>query len=339
MAMFALHLASGHTLQCKSIKGGTIGDYCYAAAQLILIFDQDDKGYARDPRKTPGNLIMSPAFQDVITEVKRWDGMPNRREPFTVAMYRYVAKRATEIGDPDSLWAVCANFFGAGLYGGFRLSEWAQPNSYPKFGSFNPIPDGPLKGQAKAFTSGDIRFFNRQHRRLTHDQALHDPSSVAKVSCTFRIQKNNDNGEVKTWNRNEELLDLDAVTCWLNIISRLRRLAGPDVSHLPLSVYKDSTGVLFNVTESKISQIMQAAARAVYGFTKGNKQDDEDIKKFTSHSLRVGACVILQSNDFREYEIKRLLRWRSDTFKDYLRNLAVVSKKLNAAMAAQVHNE
>ena len=56
----------------------------------------------------------------------------------------------------------------------------------------------------------------------------------------------------------------------------------------------------------------------------------------SSHSLRAGACSTTlyscNSQGFTEMEIKYLLRWKSNTFMTYLRNLAVTSRRHNIAM-------
>jgi hypothetical protein len=45
-----------------------------------------------------------------------------------------------------------------------------------------------------------------------------------------------------------------------------------------------------------------------------------------AHSLiRVGACVILQAMGCTESQIRWLLRWRSNAFMVYLRNVAILS--------------
>jgi hypothetical protein len=52
-----------------------------------------------------------------------------------------------------------------------------------------------------------------------------------------------------------------------------------------------------------------------------------ELPRWSSHSLRVGACTILHSMGFNNTQIKWLLRWRSDAFMTYLRNLAVNSRQ------------
>ena len=58
-----------------------------------------------------------------------------------------------------------------------------------------------------------------------------------------------------------------------------------------------------------------ACAARVYGYT-----DKADLEKYTLHSIRVGACVLLYELNKSAAFIKDRLRWRSDSFMDYLRD-------------------
>eukprot|EP00957_Ditylum_brightwellii_P202267 15329363-Ditylum_brightwellii.AAC.1 len=51
----------------------------------------------------------------------------------------------------------------------------------------------------------------------------------------------------------------------------------------------------------------------------------EDIKRFSSHSIRVGACVLLHSSGKDGDFIKLRLHWKSDTCRLYLRNTTLLS--------------
>jgi hypothetical protein len=58
----------------------------------------------------------------------------------------------------------------------------------------------------------------------------------------------------------------------------------------------------------------------------------KELQLWSAHSLRVGACATLYAKGFSEMEIKFLLRWKSNAFMTYLRNLAVTSRRHNEAM-------
>ena len=76
MACYTVHLACGHTLLCKTIASGTIKRYLNAAAEL----------------SRPANMLnpcldimgnRSRYINDILIEFKRWESVPNRREPVT----------------------------------------------------------------------------------------------------------------------------------------------------------------------------------------------------------------------------------------------------------------
>jgi len=60
--------------------------------------------------------------------------------------------------------------------------------------------------------------------------------------------------------------------------------------------------------------------------------DAEDIRKWGVHSLRVGACVTLHAMGFSTLDIQWVLRWRSTAFMVYLRNVAILGIRHNAAL-------
>ena len=61
------------------------------------------------------------------------------------------------------------------------------------------------------------------------------------------------------------------------------------------------------------------------------RQDQEHLSKWSSHSLRVGACVLLHAMGFAPLDIQWILRWKSTAFMVYLRNVAVLSTRQNKA--------
>ena len=51
----------------------------------------------------------------------------------------------------------------------------------------------------------------------------------------------------------------------------------------------------------------------------------DDIKWLSSHSIRVGTCVLLHSSGEDGDFIKLRLRWKSDTFRLYLKNTTLLA--------------
>ena len=49
------------------------------------------------------------------------------------------------------------------------------------------------------------------------------------------------------------------------------------------------------------------------------------LDRFSSHSVRVWACVLLHTHGKSPDYIKLRLRWRSDSYKDYLRDVSMLA--------------
>lgn len=169
----------------------------------------------------------------------------------------------------------------------------------------------------------DLEFFGENRRRMTRNYALRHPRLVHSIDITWRFQKNGQNGEKKTFVRSFDNADLCAVSALLRIAQRWidLRLSGQH----PLAVFTtDGTvsGDVEFIRASHINAALQSAATAVYKIKK-----PEDLARFTSHSIRVGACVALHAAGMTEMDIQHALRWRSNSFWNYLRNLPCQSQR------------
>jgi hypothetical protein len=242
--------------------------------------------------------------------------MPNRREPYTVAMHAAPCRRARN-SPPYEPRSALTDWFGALLQAGGRLSEWAQPNGASEFSEVTKN----FRGDPTAFC--DVEFLGEGKRRLSTAFALSHRCQVRYVNITWRTQKNGQHGKIVMFSHSARCTDLDVVNSWLNIVARFLRLVGPRAD-LPLAIYRDPAklSTLF-ITSTEIDALMQSLADEVYQFNRSAHRDI--IARFTSHSLRVGACVVLQALGFQAHEIKKLLRWRPEAFMDYFHNLVVLA--------------
>ena len=82
-----------------------------------------------------------------------------------------------------------------------------------------------------------------------------------------------------------------------------------------------------NMTADVVNDLLRDLAIKTYNLT-----DTEEIQKFSSHSLRVGACCLLFACGYPPEFIQRVLRWKSDAWKGYVRDLVVTAIKHNLAM-------
>ena len=135
-----------------------------------------------------------------------------------------------------------------------------------------------------------------------------------------------DNGQVITYAKDSAFLKLCAVAASLRIVSRAHRL-GVARSN-PIAVFPSpgrsnkNQCALTYIDDVHIKTLLQGAAKTVYKIT-----STEDLARFTSHSVRVGSCVLLHVNGVSTDTIKFRLRWRSDAFKAYLRNVDALAEQ------------
>jgi hypothetical protein len=306
--MYAMHLATGNTLLCRSIKSGTIKDYVLAAASFLSLFG-NEVDYRRS---TPTDKAFCPELQAVYKEIERWEKVPNRREPFTLEMLTDVQAQAALEPNKARLLPALADWFEAGLFSGLRLSEWAQDAgnhdiSTPK--------QSPLL-RAQAFTLKDIFFGLPNGRRIPASDLLNvvdDTQLVTRVWVTHSWQKNADNGEERLFVKNPDVTGRCAVRAWTRIVRRFILLRGTLDMDTPLALYVPSQGSQPRlITSTEIESTMRNAACRVYKLDP--IKHSTELKRWSAHSLRVGACTILHSMGFSATLIKWLLRWRSDAF-------------------------
>lgn len=261
--------------------------------------------------------------------------MPNRREPYTISMHEYA--RSLVIGsDSRTLLPALIDGFEQGLCAGFRLSEWAQPGGSHLVTNPQRVkqPSGSLG--TRAIVPSDISCQTSAGTRILYGTAI-TTVPIATITClwiVFRTQKNGQHGEKKLFIPNSVEGGICMVRSMYQSLTRfvaLRKLDGRITdTGTPLSVYyhPPSNSVRL-IAGRNIDTFMRQLAAHVYHLHP--KRDAADIAKWGSHSLRVGACVILHSMGFSSLDIQWILRWRSQAFVAYLRNVAILSHRQNKA--------
>ena len=110
---------------------------------------------------------------------------------------------------------------------------------------------------------------------------------------------------------------LCSVRAMLRICDRAKRLNIPETT--PIAVYSKVSkhrkkAIVSFLTRELITKNLRLAATTKHGVTK-----KEHLQRFSPHSVRVGACILLNTVGKNSDFIKKRLRWRSDTYQDYLR--------------------
>lgn len=324
LAMYAVHLASGSTLHCKSIKADTAKNYVRDVASFMC------RRRATDPRRVhPMDQSLAKPIAAVFDEAARWEKMPERREPFTTDMLAHLRSLRDEKPTTDTLLASLCDWFDVGLHAGLRLSEWAQDVAH------SDISKGPALNkfqEPRAFCLLDVSFETATRQRLTITDALSRPwHTIARATLVFRTQKNGDDGEVRTFMQTNATNLLNPVQALLRIIKRFVEKFGYR-NDIPLAIHTNDNGKASYITSKEIELHMRAAATEVYGLNPNTTAGKQSLSRWSSHSLRVGACVILHAMGFTDIQIQHLLRWRSLAFMVYLRNLGFLAQRQTQAI-------
>jgi hypothetical protein len=90
----------------------------------------------------------------------------------------------------------------------------------------------------------------------------------------------------------------------------------------PMGVYVYHQGLVKYLTGNKISELLQAVAKKCHpGLTK------DEISRFSSHSGRVWAVILLDKAGMNPDFIKSQLRWMGESYRLYLRDMAILQQK------------
>jgi hypothetical protein len=94
-----------------------------------------------------------------------------------------------------------------------------------------------------------------------------------------------------------------------------------------MGVFANHQGVTKYLTASKIAEVLQSFAKICHpDLTR------DEIMRFTSHSIRVWAVVLLDEAGMNADFIKSRLRWMGDSYRSYLRDTAVLQTKHVSAL-------
>ena len=192
---FAIYLATGHTLRSQSIQSGAISEYLLAAARFYRQLDPGN----RDPRFESGATCLCEPAARVIGEVRRFEGVPNRQEPYLPAMHKALAAMASK-SQPHSMLPALRDWCTLGLQYGNRRGEWCQEARSKGLRTYELNKHG----HSRTFILKDFAFLDARRVPLNRSFALKNRDQVEFAAITYRVQKNNDGGQTKTQARNRK---------------------------------------------------------------------------------------------------------------------------------------
>ena len=329
LVAYAIHLSLGNTIYCRSIKGSTIEQYIMAVALFLMYFSGQD--YRKDrPGDTKHGSILGP----VLKELKRFDELPDKKEPYTPLMHATARQCAAGVNPLHGIPAL-VDGCEIGYCAGHRLSEWAQPGD--RRDVMRPLEGDPRinSRRTRALTPNDIRVLTADNRSLVGLAILSVAvTAIRKMWLCWRYQKNQDNGQEKLFTLNPQPDGTCCVRSACRSLSRFQKLQerdprlDPDTT--PLSVYwAPSRGRVELINANVIERFIRQLAASVCHLDL--QRDQESLQRWSSRSLRIGACVTLHSMGFAPIDIQWTLRWKSTAFMEYLRNVPVLADRQNLA--------
>ena len=144
---------------------------------------------------------------------------------------------------------------------------------------------------------------------------------------TFRIQKNRQNGQSINFVADDKHQNICPVRAAYRIFLRAKRLGQSNKQ--PMGVFVNHQGNTKYLTANKIAEVLQSFAKVCHpDLTR------DEIMRFTSHSVRVWAVVLLDEAGMNADFIKSRLRWMGDSYRLYLRDTAVLQAKHISALEA-----
>ena len=256
----------------------------------------------------------------VIHAREREENIARQRSPISKEMYVEIAKRA-EASQKDSEDSVLFDCFNLIRVGGFRVAEYAQKTQ----NKINEFEYGSGNKVVKAFIPTDWSFYNATRRLMTLHSLDGYGDLPKKLKIIFRIQKNRKNGQSITFAADDKHPHICPVRLAYRIFLRSKRLGQSDSQ--PMGVYENHQGLVKYLTGNKISEVLQAIAKKCHpDLTK------DEILRFSSHSGRVWAVVLLDEAGMNPDFIKSRLRWMGESYRLYLRDTAILQRKHIAAL-------
>jgi hypothetical protein len=99
---------------------------------------------------------------------------------------------------------------------------------------------------------------------------------------------------------------------------------------MPATLYKTKKGKVVYLTGNKIAELLRKALKEVWPDTTSDK-----LKRYSTHSLRVWACVLLKKVGKLLDYIKKKFRWLGGSFRMYQRDTAIIQHQhVDALLAA-----
>ena len=293
------------------MRSATCHGYAAAVNHLFLLRDFSQPTDFND-KENMGTTILH--------NLKREDAIALQHSPLTAEIFAEL-KRMADASPADSPEQVVFNMASFGRVTGPRASEYAQKTQTRV--EIHEYPSG--KKVTKAFLAEDFNFFDKNKRKIK----VFNKSSLKRVhsmQVKWRIQKNRQNGQTLHIMAELDHPDICPVRNAFLLVLRKQRLQHS--LSLPLAIFQNKSGDVKYLTASKIAEVLRKAARTAHP-----DLTEDEIQKFSAHSIRVWACVLLSEAGMKPDFIKSRLRWMGESYRTYLRDTDKITDQHLVALA------
>jgi hypothetical protein len=254
----------------------------------------------------------------LVHNLEREETIAKQCSPIDQKIFLKIIDNAQKSKKPNSVESLFYNVTVIARYLGLRLSEYGQTTQDKV--DMHVYPSG--TEVVKAFTANDFVFMDAHGNIITD---LSELTIADRVKLTWRIQKNRQNNQSATLAADTENPSVCPVTAALQLVLRARRLNQPD--DLPVCFYTNQRSRNVYLTGSKIADLLQKVVKMVYPSI-----SKPDLSRYSAHSFRVWACVLLDEQGKSPEYIKKRLRWLGESFRTYLRDTATIQDQHRAAL-------
>jgi hypothetical protein len=314
---FILDVIDGNNYYSKNeLRSKTVEGYAKAVNTLFALRNCPLPVDFADPGNKGNILIRNLAVAENVA---------NQRNPLSPAIVAEIIK-AAQNSHHDSAENAVLNILAIGRLLGFRISEYGQTQQnkidYHTYANKKTI--------IKAFLFSDWESFSNDGNKVNLAGLISSMSleqiyeMVDYVSVCWRIQKNRKNGQKVKVKKDLKNKILCPVWNALQIILRKFRIDRSNINSTPLCVFRAKKGDGFEtryLTGAKVADVIRKAVKRVHPDV-----SKEELNKYSAHSIRVWACVLMDQANMKPMTIKARLRWLGNSFELYLRDTSKINE-------------
>jgi hypothetical protein len=314
LSVYTKLLMLGENINCKNeLRSKTVAGYLSEVNRL----------HELRHRPKPINLRNSTLKPSILyNNLRNEENIAGKREPIT----NQTASRIISEGRRSPFTSKKALFRDTTVLArevGPRSAELVQRTAGKP--DYHEYPSG--KRVIKALCEDNFTFYDG------NDQLIADPvanrAAVRSMVIEWFIQKNRRNGEKLRYKVNLEVPEICAVNAAINLIDRARQLGQP--SNLPFAIYKTRSKTKYMTNQLLTRMIREATKKSHTHMSK------EELSKYSCHSYRVWACVLLHEAGKDGDYIRVRLRWLSEAYRVYLRDTSSTAKAHVQALKRNTH--